>query len=148
PIQRGLNTVLGASRGLLSDPICKALPDLRSEGILPSREASEAYLAALAPDLDVISAHLPEGEALSTEIPDPTPEQLGDAARITHEQANTVGRVLGQAVLVERTKALDARIGQLDAEIKLHGLEGDEGAQHRARKLRRKLAQQRRELLR
>ena len=103
-LQMALNSELGASGRLLSDPLCEQLTDIEPDVIRPSLAVQEHCWNALSDAIERVNAHVPEEHRYQY---DPVaPDQAGDLMTVSEDQLRVAGESLGAEIARLRVKRI------------------------------------------
>ena len=101
-LQIALNSQLGASGRLLSDPLCEQLTDIEPDVIRPSLAVQEQCWNALSDAIERVNVYVPEEHRYQY---DPvTPAQVGDLMTVSEDQLRIVGESLGAEIAQPRAR--------------------------------------------
>jgi hypothetical protein len=106
-LQMALNSQLGHSGRLLSDPLCEQLTDIEPDVIRPSLAVQEHCWNALSDAIERVNAHVPEEHRYQY---DPVaPDQPGDLMMVSEDQLRIAGESLGAEIARLRDKNASLR---------------------------------------
>ena len=106
-LQMALNSQLGHSGWLLSDPLCEQLTDIEPDVIRPSLAVQEHCWNALSDAIERVNAHVPEEHRYQY---DPVaPDQPGDLMMVSEDQLRIAGESLGAEIARLRDKNASLR---------------------------------------
>ncbi|NQU32636.1 MAG: hypothetical protein HQ521_05325 [Bacteroidetes bacterium] len=96
-MQQRLNSILGPSGKLFSDPLCEQFPNITPSSILPPLDVQKAIWEKVSPTIEQINKLLPKAHQYQCDIqsPEPTPTQLS----FSNEQINLIAESLGGEIL-------------------------------------------------
>ncbi|MCH9802604.1 hypothetical protein K0U73_02250 [bacterium] len=95
-LQMGLNSQLGASGRLLSDPLCEQLTDIEPDVIRPSLSVQEHCWNALSDVIERVNAYVPQEHRYQY---DPVaPDQAGGLMTVSEDQLRVAGESLGAEI--------------------------------------------------
>lgn len=95
--QKSLNSIIGPSGNLFSDPLCENLPDMEHEPIFPPVALQKAIWDKLSPHIERINDQIPENHRYQCDIQEPfsPPDKL----TFSPEQINIISESLGNEIL-------------------------------------------------
>lgn len=104
-LQRALNSQIGPSGDILSDPLCEELPDVKSEKWIPGIEAQQALWDKNAPAIEYVNGLVAPEDRYEFDRLDPV--EPGERLTLSRAQLELIGRVLGKEIAGLRARALE-----------------------------------------